>query len=286
MVSKLALGTAQFGSDYGINNVSGKVQAKEVENILNYCNATGIDTIDTAQMYGSSEEVLGNTIRDLHFKIISKLSVDDYDCVYPSFEKSLSKLNAQKLYGFIYHHFDTWQKHPDSFNEFTTLKNENKVNKIGYSLYFPSQLETLFKKNIPFNIVQVPYNIFDRRFETYFPEMKSRGIEIHVRSVFLQGLFFVNVEKLKSHFKPVEKKIRRLDQISKEINSTIHSICLNFVIGNTHIDKIVLGVDNLKNLQDNVLCISEFDKIDSLKQDLNQFIETDESIILPFNWKV
>ena len=59
-MSKIALGTVQFGTDYGINSTHGKVQLDEVERILNYAKSEGIELLDTAPAYGNSEQILGD----------------------------------------------------------------------------------------------------------------------------------------------------------------------------------------------------------------------------------
>ena len=59
MISKISIGTAQFGLDYGISNQRGKVPFSDVENIIELAYSRGIDKLDTASAYGKSEKVLG-----------------------------------------------------------------------------------------------------------------------------------------------------------------------------------------------------------------------------------
>jgi aryl-alcohol dehydrogenase-like predicted oxidoreductase len=285
-MSKLALGTVQFGLNYGINNLTGKVNSDEIIKILQHCQINNIDTIDTAQAYGSSEEELGKAFQKINFEgnIISKLSPKNVERVFESFDETLEKLNVSKIYGFMYHDFNSYKNCKSSYEKIQILKEKKQVKKIGFSLYFPSEIEELLENNIQFDLVQLPYNIFDRRFEPYFEELKKRNVEIHIRSVFLQGLFFSDTQKLSSHFDSVKEKLLEIKQISNNEKVSISALCLGFVSKNENIEKIVVGIDNLQNLQENIKALNEkvsqktFDK-------LNLFTETNEDILLPYKWK-
>ena len=70
-MNKLALGTVQFGLDYGVSSTTGKVKPEEVGKILNYAHSAGISLLDVAPAYGNSEKVLGNANVD-RFKVVTK----------------------------------------------------------------------------------------------------------------------------------------------------------------------------------------------------------------------
>ena len=93
-MNKLALGTAQFGLDYGVTNSEGKVQVEEVELILGCAKENSINTLDTAASYGNSEEVLGS-IGISDFQIITKTIPlkNGVDEVIKHFQQSLTFLN-------------------------------------------------------------------------------------------------------------------------------------------------------------------------------------------------
>lgn len=285
MKNKLALGTVQFGLDYGINNKNGKLNNNEIFKILKYCLKKNITTIDTAQAYGSSEEKLGKNLSEIKFKvdIISKLSNKNIDCILKSFNESLAKLRVSKIFGFIYHDYNSFKNNLSSYDLIYKLKSQNKIKKIGFSLYHTTELEELLKNNIKFDLIQIPYNVFDRRFEPYFNELKKNNIEIHVRSVFLQGLFFSSIDKLGSHFDCVKEKLLIINNISRETNITTASLCLNFVKKNNNIDKIIVGVDSLENLKENYKSINENINRNILEK-LNDLKENNEEILLPYKW--
>jgi aryl-alcohol dehydrogenase-like predicted oxidoreductase len=165
------------------------------------------------------------------------------------------------------------------------IKQCGKAVKIGFSLYHPAEAEYILQNNIPCDIVQVPYNIFDQRFASLFSELKSRKIEIYVRSVFLQGLFFIHPNNLDEQFDSIRHRMRELSAFSEKEQIAMSTLCLGFVDSNKYIDNIIIGVDSLENLKEN---INNYNRLSDLSINYRQFESfsiTDESIILPFNWK-
>ena len=286
-IKKLGIGTVQFGLDYGISNTKGKVKANEVEQILRLAKMRSISFLDTARAYGDSETVLGECMTndfDTSFKVISKLSPAAQD-IHQEIQISLNNLQTGRIYGYLFHNFETFKENPSLWKQLEKIKTENKVEKIGFSLYYPAELEILFEKNIDFDILQIPYNLFDRRFEPYFQELKTRNIEIHIRSVFLQGLFFMDNKKLSSHFVPAFEKLYHLHTLAEKHQLQKATLPLFFVLNNPDIDITLLGLSGVSNLQQNLSVVEEFEKVFSLHLDFSIFEEQNENIILPFLWK-
>ncbi|MCB9231348.1 MAG: aldo/keto reductase [Bacteroidia bacterium] len=286
-MGKIALGTVQFGLNYGINNSGGQIPEDEVGRILELAAQGGIEVLDTAAAYGNSEDVLGKSLTKLgkSFKIVSKLAPGSKaDFVKTSFSNSLQKLNQESLHGFLIHHFQNLKDDPQIWPEMRKLQQSGKVKRVGISLYHPHEAEFLWKQGIDFQIVQVPYSIFDQRFEKVFPEMKKRGVEIHVRSVFLQGLFFKNPAQLPAHFQSVKNKIDRLQHLARSNGFSIADLCLGFALNNSFIDQVVIGVDSLKNLEENLAVNSRLESMKVLEWELKGMSEENEGIILPVNW--
>ena len=72
---KLCLGTAQFGSIYGITNKLGQITSEQVSSLLCQAYNSGIYMLDTAQSYGNAEEVIGQNIsKKPLFQVVSKLA--------------------------------------------------------------------------------------------------------------------------------------------------------------------------------------------------------------------
>lgn len=285
-MNKISLGTAQFGMNYGINNKRGKIPQTEVFDILSEAIEFGIDTIDTAYDYGESEKVIGDFLKSTRykFKVISKLSKCKYSEVKEIFESSLNNLGLYMIYGYLIHSFENYKKDKRIWNEVEKLKKVGKIKKIGFSLYYPQELEYLFGHKVYFDMVQVPYSIFDQRFEPYFAELKQRNIKVHVRSVFLQGLVFKRLDELESRFLKIKPKMSFLHNLSKELNLPISVICLGFVLLND-VDKVVIGIDSKKNLIENITQLKYISRINLVYEKLKELREDDENIILPINWK-
>lgn len=284
---KLALGTAQFGLDYGISNARGKIPKGEVFKILEYASSHGLNVLDTAPEYGKSEAVIGEYVqkRNQRFQIISKLPKCHSNEVLPQFEQSLQRLNSQKLYGYLIHHFDFFVQQPELWEHMQQLKEQGRVEKIGFSLYYPKEAEYLLQKGIQFDILQFPFSIFDQRFSELLPVLKAKGIEIHVRSVFMQGLVFKKPGELQGQFAKIKEKVSALNSIAKETGLSLPAICINFAALNQSIDKVVLGVGSLQNLQENIKALSHQNKVKDFYDKLLLLREEDESIILPLNWR-
>lgn len=286
-MAKIALGTVQFGLNYGINNQTGQVSSDEVLSILQYASQQGITVLDTAYAYGVSEKVLGELHQDTNaFQIISKFPNQPNLKPQTCFQESLDRLQKKSLYGYMFHHFQTFKDNPLLWDDFVALKTQDKVQKIGFSVYYPHEITYLLDHKINFDIIQCPYSIFDRRFEPIFPILKEKNIEIHVRSVFLQGLVFKTSDQLTDFFQPIHQNLLQLHQIALNSQIAISDICLNFTFINPYIDNVVIGVDRLTNLVENIQSIKLFDHIKLIYPLLNDLQVTNEQMLLPFLWNI
>jgi len=199
--------------------------------------------------------------------------------------RSLRSLKRSQIYGLLIHDFKYFEKRHKLLDDLLRFKDNGTCEKVGFSLYYPKDLDYLLDNNIEFNLIQIAYSIFDRRFEKYFSILKERNVEIHIRSVFLQGLFFMNPHSLGSHFDKVKKKIEVIQNISRRSGLDISSICLNFVSNNDYVDKIVVGLDKCKDLESNLRVLKEKDRIDPYINELKELSESDVNILFPHFWK-
>lgn len=291
MISKISLGTAQFGQDYGIANTTGKVAGPQVFEILDYARSVGIQGIDTALAYGDSESVLGAYLRENpnSFKIVSKLSSlepSGLGKVEEFLEQSLKRLDVKQLYGYLLHRFNDIVINGGLWNDVVRLKEKGRVQKIGFSLYSPDELVFLLDKEIDFDMIQIPYSIFDRRFEKYFDLLNKKGIEIHARSVFLQGLAFLDLENLPASLQRARPPLERLRQIVGNRKISVEAICLNFVLFNSHIDQVIIGVDSLAQLKNNVASIDSIASVAEVYGQLSGIKIDCDDILLPYKWAI
>lgn len=262
---KLALGTVQFGLDYGVSNTHGQVPPQEVGRILEYAKTVGISLLDTAQGYGNSEHVLGQF--DLSgFRVVTKVK-GRYDL-----SPSLENMHVKSIYGLMLH--DENEMNPETWHWLTECKAKGLVEKIGVSVYTPAMLVQIISE-FPIDLVQIPVNLLDQRFIPLLPELKARQIEIHARSAFLQGLLLQPLDQINAYFEPIRPVLEKLPQDRL-------AIALQFVHNIAEIDQIVVGVTRLQELQQIVTALAR----KTVPIAANQFIISDDNFILPQNWKL
>ncbi|WP_405208896.1 aldo/keto reductase [Aquimarina sp. LLG6339-5] len=245
--SKIGLGTVQFGIDYGISNAQGKTSNEEVSTILNYAKSIGIEYLDTAPAYGDAEKTLG--FNDLSsFKIVSKFININSSDLESQLKQSLDNLNISKLYGYIAHRPNEFLDNMGSWDILQSHKQEGVIERIGFSLNNVKELDTLLIAGMIPDLVQVPYNYFDRRFEDSIKILKKNGCEIHTRSTFLQGLFFCDPSTLDNHFDEAKALLTTL----KEYGNDLPKLLLKFCLEKDFIDNVIIGVNNIEQLKQNM----------------------------------
>ena len=258
MSSCLALGTVQFGLPYGVANQSGQVSCGEVAEILAYAWAAGLNTLDTAIAYGESEQRLGE-VGVAQWQVISKLPAIPEDCidiaawVEAAVCGSLWRLKIPKLYGLLLHRplQLLGSQGPALYRELVSLKEQGKVEKIGVSIYCHDELEALWP-HYRLDLVQAPFNILDRRLATsgWLARLHHAGIEVHVRSVFLQGLLLMGSENRPAYFnrwRPLWDEWHRW--LTEQALTPLEG-CLHFAMSQPEVGRVVVGVDSLKHLQE------------------------------------
>lgn len=244
--NKLALGTVQFGLDYGISNCNGKPPLNEISDILNFAHESGIDILDTANAYGNAEKVIG-ALDAKRFQIVTKFLPESQNGLFEhQFEGSLEKLRIEKVYGLLAHRPLDVVENPHIWDKMLAQKENHKVKKIGFSFDCPEEYDAVSKTAFLPDLVQVPFSYFDDRFIEIIKELKNRGCEIHVRSVFLQGLFFTDANRLPSFFDEVKGLIKELQKMHGQ---TLSTSLLNFVLDHDYIDKVLIGVQSKIQLQ-------------------------------------
>lgn len=271
---KIGLGTVQFGLPYGISNSRGQTSPYEVKNILYRAKQHEIDVLDSASAYGNAEEVLGkNDLQE--FKVVSKfVPPSPGESVAIQLEQSLRNLKLKKLYAYLAHRPSDLVDHPERWEELKNLKKVGKVLKIGFSLNEPYELEELMDKGYEPDLVQVPYNYFDRRFEESLVRLHESGCEIHTRSTFLQGLFFMDPENLGVFFDQIKPTLFEL----QEKRSMLPGQLIKFVIEKPFIDKIILGIETEKQLIENINSIEPALSLPPLKGIIS------DNLLIPSKW--
>lgn len=291
---KIALGTVQFGLEYGISNTCGRTDQRSVNQILQYACDNGIDTIDTAAQYGESESVLGSfSDNNCNWNIVTKTPSFIHDSIQKRhtkqlrecFNNSLLNLNKKCIYGLLMHSCsDLFKNNGDFlFKEMEYLKSIGLVEKIGVSVYSKQEIDQVLD-NFKIDLIQVPASILDQRLinDGSLSKLKKYGVEIHVRSIFLQGLLLMERKKIPSYFLPIKKNLDTFDDLAKKLHLTSLELALGYVMGISSVDKVVLGVNNLSQLKEIV-------NVQPLQNNLDIFkdISIDNPIYTnPSLWKI
>jgi len=292
MNSKLILGTVQFGLRYGINNTIGKLTEDQVFELLETAYDLGVRTLDTAEAYGNAHSVISNFHKQSkkRFNIISKYSSSNFDYSIDLVERiqvHCSNFNVNYLEGYMFHSYNDFKMNINNNpNVLDNIKNSGLVKKIGVSAYSNNEIEDLLNfKNI--NLIQLPFNLFDNEYQRkeILEKAKKKKIEIHTRSVFLQGLFFKDINTLTNCLLPLKNNLSELSLILKNNNISIESLALNYPLNKTYIDKVLIGVDSLEQLKNNIKATeNDFDKSIYEKIDCIQIKNT--KLLNPSNWKI
>ncbi len=260
MLNKLILGTVQLGVNYGINNAQGKPSLEKSLEILNLAHDNGIRTLDTAEAYGSSIDVIGEFHKQYpnkKFRIISKLTADisssTKDLSSHIFQ-SLKVLNIEQLYGYMFHNYNSFKQNINYYDELLNLKSKGLISHIGISLYTNDEIIDIAENFSDFDFIQIPFNLLDndlKRKEAIL-KAKSRGFSIHTRSTFLQGLFFINPNTLRDNLRPLKPYLNKIEKIKSYYNLTTESLALQYVMQKDYINHVLIGVETSEQLINNI----------------------------------
>ena len=288
MNERIAIGTAQFGMRYGIANKSGQPDTFEVTEILKEAQRNGIKSLDTAINYGQSEEILGRISVD-NWDVITKLPAIDPSYrdiekwVLNSVDHSLKRLRIGCLYGLLLHRTnDLLDKKtgPKIFKALQLLKQQGKVVKVGVSVYAPEEISHILN-HYEVDIIQAPFNLFDRRLVSsgLLKHLKSIDIEVHTRSVFLQGLLLMEQFDRPERFKNWKNLFDSWNQWLDSTSISPLEACLGYVMSFSEIDRVVIGIDNLHQLKE--ICQIKYKK----KLHFPANLQSDDiQLINPSNW--
>ena len=279
------LGTAQFGSKYGISNTSKKVNYSEIEKILEFSETMNINKIDTAFNYGNAEQTLGKigvSKWNIQSKILIKYKDEKllYDNIKRNINKSLDRLKVNKIDNLLLHNEEQLiqSKKENIYDILINLKKDGYISNYGVSYYDPKKLSKTLK-NFKIDVIQVPINIFDHRFINLLGSIRNRVKNIQVRSIFLQGLLLMNKIERKIKFNKWESNFKKFESWNTINNLNALQSCINFVKNVKNIDDIVIGVQSKKEL---VEIISAFNSLNKLTTDTLKV--NDIELINPVKW--
>ena len=292
---KMCLGTVQFGMNYGVSNMGGQVGRNEVDKILEKSRVEGIKWLDTSSDYGGSEQCIGQflSVHDYIFHIMTKSQNCTEDCgtlddvrlsIRADVDHSMRTLGrvdvlyVRNLEGLFVKFGGAIARVIDE------IKQEYGINKIGSSVYTREDVEKILEYYEP-QVLQVPHSILDLRLKndgTLFM-LKNRNVEVHVRSIFLQGLIFMDQEHRPAFFDPVAVRLDEITRRIRDVGITPLEAALHYVLTQEHIDRFLFGVTSLKELQE--ICHAAR-KSFKVCPDWDMFALEDAFYLNPVNWRL
>ena len=286
-IDKIVLGTAQLGLDYGINNILGKPSKQVVDEILLYAFNVGIRELDTAEAYGDSQKVIGDFLKNHPqntFSITTKMHLEG-SSISNKIYKDLEELNVPFIDGYMFHNYKDYNQNPGLVDQLIDFKKKGLIKRLGVSLYTNEEaFNVLINTEVDF--IQIPFNILDNlnnRIEV-LELANSKGIQVYVRSVFLQGLFFLEKSKFTNKLKPAIKYIDKIYQIANNYNLSIQELCLGYVLTNKYVSKAVIGVESLSQLKNNFEIINNINIPEEVNELINDIKVKETEILNPALW--
>lgn len=256
---RLALGTVQFGLNYGVANTAGQIDAAEAPNILRIARLSGMDTLDTAIAYGDSEAALGSQGVD-SWKVVTKLPAIPSECqsdaqvhrwVQEQVRGSLMRLGLERVHGVLLHRPEQLlgEQGQALSRALQGLKDQGLAAKTGISIYHPQELDVLAHAFEP-DLVQAPLNILDQSliYSGWAERLKAKGVEIHVRSTFLQGLLLMKPSERPAKFHRWHSIWQQWELWLEKNGLTPLQACLRYSLAVAQVDKVLVGVDNSAQL--------------------------------------
>lgn len=277
MISKLTLGTAQLGQKYGIANTTGKPSERTSFEILSTAFDNGINCIDTAPVYGNSEEIIGKYLRchPTRCTIVTKLPLswlhEKTDLQTMELYIARSFVNLGRTPIDIYLMRDTMEL-GKWYDKLLQLKRDRFFKHLGVSVYEPSELEYA----LSFDCVeafQIPINLFDHRFIPYLSRLKYKTV--FARSIFLQGYLLLE-----------NNHTKKLKRICNDFGANIREVAVSFVRDLVDVNSLVIGAETVNQVLDNVELIKSPPIPDNLRNYIyKEFADMPLEVIDPRRWK-
>ena len=296
--SKITLGTVQLSMKYGISNLT-ESTVKTTHEVLMTAKKKGIISFDTSPQYGKIEKTLGNFFKKQKIKnptVISKippiefLEKPTFDDVYTKVKKhitqSLNDLNLEQIPVCLIHNPQNMSNYDGMIvKALELLKEYGHIKKIGCSVYTKKDVEKFLEIN-KFDVIEIPINLFNTKIvdEKRLNRLKEKDTSVLGRSVFLQGLFFLDPYNLPAKVEKAKKYLIELNKIANDYSIPIPNLALSFVNKQRYISSIIIGVENSQQLSQNIELANTIlpEKVE--KVILEKFANVPESVNNPLEW--
>ncbi len=290
MINKIILGTVQLGLDYGINNHSGKPSKQRAFQILENAHNFGITKLDTAESYGNSEYIIGDFHKENPnkiFDVITKLAANS-DLAPKNFMRhiaeSCNRLYVDRLYGYMFHNYKSFKDKEGLYEQLLLAKDKGLIKKAGISLYNNEELEDVLEHYNNFDLIQIPFNLLDNasKRQNVLEKAKEKNVEVHTRSVFLQGVFFKKIKSLPKKLEPLGTYLITLENIMLENDIDTQALALNYVLQKNYIDNVLIGVETPEQLVNNIKACNNDNHIPH--DIIDAIIVKEKELLNPSNW--
>ena len=264
IVSKMTLGTVQLGMNYGIANDNGQPPEEQSRDMLKSALESGVNSLDTARAYGNSEDVLGRFLAGVDNKPYITTKVPGIEegsdaevekWIITNVETSLEKLGVSKVDNIMLHNGVNLRYKPDvCARVMGDLVKRGYTDIVGASVYTADEIREILRHE-QYTVTQIPMSIFDQRLinDGSVEELRRRSFTVFVRSVFLQGVFFLDPEKITDpilcdHAKP---RIIKLREYAEKEGMSIAEMAISFMRDVPGVTSLVLGADTSEQVKAN-----------------------------------
>lgn len=295
-ISKMTLGTVQLGLDYGIANNEGKPDEEKAFRILDSALGAGVNCLDTAAGYGDSEKVIGKYLADCNkrrsdISIITKFKLGNISSseveivMMRSVEKSLKNLNTDYLDILLMHDSKEFSTFGNKITKvFENLLDKGIIKVAGASCYGFGEIEAMLRNDI-YHAFQIPVNILDMRITKGDGIGRLNNKLVFARSVFLQGLFFLNPANLKGNLSEIGKYLAAINEVAGEMNISVAQLAVQYVKSLKYVDSLVIGADNPEQVSENAkLLDSKPFNLEILKSIEEKLMGAPDWLFMPSVW--
>lgn len=294
---KMTLGTVQLGLNYGINNKDGKPSLEKAFDILDVAISNKITTLDTAAGYGDSERVIGqyffqnSQAKDIT-QIVTKFKLGNIPKneveknIYQSLEKSLLNLGVKNVDTLLMHDAKEYKIYNNEIDKtFKKLLDEKLIKNAGASGYTFDEIKDMLSNEL-YSSYQLPVNMLDQRITVQADKKKKlQNKTIYVRSVYLQGIFFKEPNKLTGNLKEIKPYLDKVNDLAKRENLSVAELALRYVNSLNYVDSLVIGCDNITQVKENLTLLNKTPFSNDKMEEIEELLRgVPEWIFFPMLW--
>jgi len=296
-ISRLGLGTVQFGMDYGYTK---KMSQSQVDEILNACRRAGVNFLDTARDYGDSEARIGSYLKRHpggEWVVATKIKhIPENIC---SDENALNRhitisvRTSTKLLGRpiqilqLHNTEDSVVKNPYLWKVIAKLKDQGLFQKFGASFYDPGTARSVLQAHYDLiRFIQAPFNIFDQRFAEMFAWLSKKRIAFISRSTFLKGVLGASEDLIPDELKSLRPFRNHLQTLAESAGLTMSGSALLFAYRSKGIASSLIGVKSREELELNLKTLGQTAAFKRIQKKLVRMKRPDSFLTDPRKWKM